>query len=81
MEHTELTSPPVVCATLWVDTPDLTVCLQFFCARVGLHLDVVDTAEAVLSAAAAIRPGAGDFLIVDCLTPTTALSRATMVVT
>jgi DNA-binding NarL/FixJ family response regulator len=41
---------------------------------------VVTTAEALLAVAHAVLPETGDFLIVDCLTPTTALARGIAIV-
>lgn len=62
-------------ATLWEDDPDLSASLHFLCAQASVHLHRVTTAEGLRLAADGFQ--AGDIAIVDCLTATTALDRAT----
>lgn len=72
---------PALSATLWEDNPDLTASLRFFFTHTSLVLDVVPTAESLLVATQAGFPDGRHFLIVDCTTLSTALARATMIVT
>jgi len=62
-------------ATLWEDDPDLSASLHFLCAQASVHLHRVTTADGLRLAANGFQ--AGDIAIVDRLTATTALGRAT----
>ena len=62
-------------ATLWEDDPDLSASLHFLCAQASVHLHRVTTVEGLRLAADGFQTG--DIAIVDCLTATTALDRAT----
>jgi len=70
-------SQRMVHATLWADDGDLAVALQHFCARAGIALETVATAEGLLDAVCVASRG--DFVLVDCTRPVTALKRATAV--
>ncbi len=66
-------------ATLWAENPDLTVALPFLFAHIGVTVDIVTSASALLEAAAHAR--SGDFLVIDCATVPDASARCTTVVT
>ena len=53
---------------------------EYFFRHSGIALEVVTTAEAVTTAAQAMRPDSGVFLVVDCITMAAALARAASIV-